>query len=347
MAQKETTTDKNIPGEELEETEVGEFDPDQDSKKEERKEFFMKKTFRNVFMTINNWTEDDIKTIQNWTQVTYYVIGKEIGKKNGTPHLQIYMELANSVKGKTLKNKFPRAYMARRIATAKQASDYCKKEGDFLEWGEMKEQGKRTDLQHVADLLIEGKTTVDDLTIENPMVYHQYGRTLQKIEEIQNRKKFRKWMTKGLWLYGPSGVGKTRYWQENFNPETDYKLNIYDNGFWDGYTGQERVIIDEFRGQIMYSELLNLMDRCPHTVKRKGLPPVPLLAKEIIITSCLHPREVYHNLSVNDSLKQLERRCEIRYMGGNEKSSESGSAQEGNTVPLSHSPPPQSPRQLL
>lgn len=280
-------------------------------------------TSRNVCLTINNWTQEEFDKVRNYAMVTYGIIGKEKGE-NGTPHLQCYLELKNSVKFTTMKRLWPRAHIENRKGSGEQASNYCKKEEDFVEWGELKNQGKRTDLEDLASLVKEGMSA-EEICMAEPMSYHVYGRTLNKIEEIVNRKKFRTWQTKGLWLYGPTGVGKTRYWSENWNPEEDYKLNFNDNGFWDGYVGQKRVIIDEFRGQIPYSELLSLMDRCPHTVKRKGLPPFPFLAEEVIITSSLCPEEVYKNLSQNDSMEQLKRRCEVKYLGVSENSSSSRS----------------------
>ena len=75
-----------------------------------------------------------------------------------------------------------------------------------------------------------------------------------------------------------------------------------DGGWWDGYTGQETVIINEFRGGIAYSELLDLLDKYPKTVRRRCREPVPFLAKRVIITSVLQPKEVYCNLAENDTL---------------------------------------------
>lgn len=98
----------------------------------------------------------------------------------------------------------------------------------------------------------------------------------------------------------------------NYSPETHFVVNLDDNGFWDGYTGQETVIMNEFRGQITFSNLLRLADKWPETVKIKGAPPVPFLAKKIIITSALSPYEIYKNvLQHNDSIEQLERRFKI------------------------------------
>ena len=56
--------------------------------------------------------------------------------------------------------------------------------------------------------------------------------------------------------------------------------------FWDGYRGEEHVVLDEFRGAIDVSHLLRWLDRYPVRVEIKG-SSVPLCAKSIWITSNL------------------------------------------------------------
>ena len=86
-----------------------------------------------------------------------------------------------------------------------------------------------------------------------------------------------------------------------------------DNGWWDGYTGEDIVIINDYRGSLTYSFLLNLVDKWPMSVRRRCREPVPFLAKHVIITSSEPPWEVYNNLSANDSLDQLHRRFSVVY----------------------------------
>ncbi|AXH73077.1 MAG: helicase [Cressdnaviricota sp.] len=179
---------------------------------------------------------------------------------------------------------------------------------DFKEFGDIPEQGKRTDLNLIKDKILDG-AKVDDIVVNQPMVYHQYGRTLTKLEDIVLRRKFRTEMTKGVWYWGESGVGKSHKAFEGYNPSTHY-VYPYDKGWWDGYTGQEIVIINEFRGQIRFGELLDLCDKWPKTVKRRGREPVPFLAKKLIITSCSPVDEIFHNLSESDKLEQFHRRFE-------------------------------------
>lgn len=189
-----------------------------------------------------------------------------------------------------------------------QQDDYCSKEGELVTFGKRPKPGTRTDLEAVAKRINSG-TRVDELCVEFPELVHQYGRTLDRLEDIALRSISRSWMTEGLWIYGPTGVGKSHKAFDGFDPKTHYVHNFRDGGWWDGYTGQEVVIFNEFRGQVEFSELLDLCDKWPKTVKRRGRAPVPFLAKKVIITSCKHPREIYKNvLDEEDSLSQLMRR---------------------------------------
>ena len=203
-----------------------------------------------------------------------------------------------------------------------QNEDYCSKDGTLIEFGVKPKQGFRNDLEAIKESILEQKLSVDDICVENPNLYHQYGRTLNKLEDIALRKRFRTEMTKCEWLYGPTGVGKSHRAFENYSPETHY-LYPNDGGWWDGYTGQAIVIINEFRGAIIFSELLELIDKWPKTVRRRGREPVPFLAKLVIITSSMRPSKVYKDIkNKDDSISQLMRRIKLvkmeqKWSGGN------------------------------
>jgi len=177
-------------------------------------------------------------------------------------------------------------------------------------WGHPPNQGKRTDLMAIAKEIETGKT-VDSLALENPMLYHQYGRTLTKLEDLRLRKQCRTQMTAGIWYYGDTGVGKSHRAFSSAPMEDIYNLNTQDNGWWEGYSQQRVVVIQELRGEIKYSQLLSLVDKWPHSVKRRNREPMPFTSELVVITSSLPPEEVYYNLASTDSLNQLYRRFKV------------------------------------
>lgn len=191
---------------------------------------------------------------------------------------------------------------------------YCLGKGEpTIERGTWSRQGERTDLKTLVDKIKQGEITVDEILLEQPDIYHQYGRTLMAAEDAVNRKKKRTEMTEGIWLWGPTGAGKSHAaWNEYIIGE-EYEWRD-DKGWWDGYRGEETVLINEFRGGIPYSELLSLCDKWPHKVSRRNREPYPFTSKRIVITSSEPPNEVYKNLSQHDSLDQLKRRFKVIYM---------------------------------
>lgn len=259
--------------------------------------------------TLNNYTDGDKDKV--WMAPSkYHVQGFEKGE-SGTPHIQGYVEF-KTVKALSAVRKFaPKAHWEPRKGSPQQAADYCKKDGDFREEGKLPRQGQRTDLIELKERLLSG-TSVENLVLENPVAYHQYGRTLEKIESIRNRSVVRSAYTRGIWLWGPTGVGKSHIAFSNYSPETHYVWKFEKAGWQDDYTGQETVIIEDFRGEIKYNDLLKLLDKYPYTVPRRNRAPAPFLAKTVFITSSLPPERVYKNREKEDQLAQLLRRCEVR-----------------------------------
>lgn len=107
-------------------------------------------------------------------------------------------------------------------------------------------------------------------------------------------------------FWGPSGTGKTRR-AVTENPDA-YILSKprggKDSVWWQGYEGQETVIIDEFYGWIPYDFLLRCLDRYPLEVEFKG-GSTQLAATHFVITSNKPWREWYPNI---DNVSALERR---------------------------------------
>lgn len=240
----------------------------------------------------------------------YNIYGEEICPKTQKLHYQGYVEFNRPLTLNTVKKSLgdSTAHIEKREGTQQEAIDYCKKDNKFTEWGTPKDQGSRGDLAGTTKDIIEGKTTVEQIIETNPFFYHEYGRTLEKAEDIKLRRLKRTWTTKGVWIYGPTGTGKSHYVYEK---DPDAYTWVDDKGWQDGYVGQKTIIIDDFRGDIPYNILLKMIDKYDFKISRRGRSPMPLLAETIYITSSMHPKDVYHNLAAKDKLEQLLRRIQI------------------------------------
>lgn len=109
---------------------------------------------------------------------------------------------------------------------------------------------------------------------------------------------------------GPTGVGKSRRAWEAAG--WDAYPKDPNTKFWDGYRGQENVVMDEFRGKIDISNLLRWTDRYPVSVETKGSGAV-FSARRIWITSNLHPDRWYPDLD-QETKEALMRRLNIEVM---------------------------------
>jgi len=195
--------------------------------------------------------------------------------------------------------------------TADQAIAYCCKEETrdanasfgFIEFGVRPiGQGGRSDLSSLVASIKDGKRG-RDLFEEHAGEFIKYTRGIDKACSLYDP--VRAVPTQVFWYYGPTGCGKSRaaleeggadaYWK---NP-TDY--------WWDGYSDQRCVIIDDYRKDFCkFSDLLRLFDRYPLRLNVKG-STVSFTAAVIIVTSPKSPEETWEGRTEED-LEQLMRR---------------------------------------
>lgn len=86
--------------------------------------------------TLNNYVPADITRLTELAEsVEYIVYGRETGE-SGTPHLQGFVVFKSNHRLDAARNKISdRAHLEVARGTSKQASDYCKKDADFDEFG--------------------------------------------------------------------------------------------------------------------------------------------------------------------------------------------------------------------
>jgi len=102
--------------------------------------------------TINNWTPQHVDNLQ-LLGYKYLVYGREVGEL-GTPHLQGYVTFANPRRLSTLRITAGGGHWEIAIKDDPIPGDYCKKDGDFDEFGEPPPgQGKRKDIDRIMSWL--------------------------------------------------------------------------------------------------------------------------------------------------------------------------------------------------
>lgn len=243
---------------------------------------------RNVCFTLNNYNDDDIVRLTELSKsVSYLVYGKEVGE-NGTPHLQGYVEFENprsTGKGwSNFRKLMGNCHFEVRRGSAKQAADYCKKDNTFSEYGEMSRQGERTDWAAATASVLSGNQIVE--VIQNQPQLLPAIRALERLQNLSIAPLEREVHT--TWLYGSPGSGKTRYVWDKYP-------NVYSKpsgSWWDGYSGEEVLLLDDFDGDIPYREFLKVLDRYKYRVPVKG-GYVGARWNKVFITTNQHPDTFY------------------------------------------------------
>lgn len=131
--------------------------------------------------TLNNPTDDEEQRLvdlfdQSW--VVYLIFGREVGE-NGTAHYQGFISLNTRKTLSALKGHISeRIHLEVAKGSPQQAADYCKKDGDFEEFGQLplSKQGKRTDWERLREWIDEvgGYPPTNELILKFPSLYARY-----------------------------------------------------------------------------------------------------------------------------------------------------------------------------
>jgi len=254
--------------------------------------------------TINNYTpEEEFLLLFLQKPCTYICWGYEVGD-NGTPHIQGYMEYSYVIDRKVVA-KFPefnRAHIERRLGTAQQASEYCKKGGNFFELGTpyRTRPGQRRDLD-------EARECARDMGMKEVTQWANFQQIRCAEKYLEYNEDKRNWKPTVMWFWGPTGTGKSRVANDM---SVDPYIKSEGSKWWNGYDRHEHVIIDDFRdGHMPFNELLTLLDRYERRIECKG-GMRQFVAKQIIITCNAPPGDLYFNVQ-DERKEQLLRRIDI------------------------------------
>ncbi len=278
---------------------------------------------RNVCFTINNPIESDYADLANLeVECDYLIYSKEHFNQethpNTTPHLQGYLELHNQQRFNTFRKKLPRAHLEMRRGTSLQASGYCKEEdgAEVYEYGTLSAPGKKGGLDDIVAMVTSGMSK-RKMAEENPMAVFKHHRGIDALRDALS-KPYDSSIEREVYVYwGPTGTGKTRKALEE-NPGA-YKWGPANKTWFHKYDGEKTVILDEFRGQIPFGMLLQLLDRYPMKVETKG-SMVEFVPTKIIITSPYPPDQWYTSDEFNkfERKEQLLRRLKGIYRFGDD-----------------------------
>lgn len=294
---------------------------------------------RKYQITINNpgetWTHEKIRTALDTLQLRYACMADEIGLQEHTQHTHVFFAAKTSaIRFSTVKELFPTAHIEPAQGSSEENRSYIKKTGrwindekadtsvpgTFEEWGELpiERQGERRDLAILYQLIKDGLSNYEIME-QNPgymLSLEKIERARQAVREQQYRDTFRKLDVTYIW--GPTGVGKTRSVMEEYGYSGVYRVTDYQHPF-DSYQGEDVLLLDEFRGScIKIQDFLNYLDGYPIFLPCRFTNRVACYTKVYIISNlCLsrqYPDEQYNSPATFAALLRRIQKV-VQYIG--------------------------------
>jgi hypothetical protein len=207
-------------------------------------------------------------------------------KDNENIHCHIVIQNDTQIRFDTLKNLIPYGDIEKQRGTNQECYEYClhidekskETEKDTYDdsciktniedielWKSLGNKlGDRNDLIAIVEDLKNGASSVD-IRDNYPSQYVRYNTNIQKVKEEVVKEEFSKVFRKleVTYIYGSTGVGKTRYVMEKFGYDKVYRISSYGRGAFDGYSGQDVILFDEFRSSIPIASMLMYLDGYP------------------------------------------------------------------------------------
>lgn len=248
-------------------------------------------------------------------------------------HIACY---GNTTTLKKVSDVLYQSHIEPQLGGKEQLKAYILKEGKYSEKGEQilyskglevieEKQGSRSDLDEIEKLLEDGYTP--EQIFDESFRYRKYEKMI-KAHYLHKRIKDTP-LVKDMWNeyhFGSSGSGKTYTYirlSNQYKIDEIYLCNDYANssssgGGFDFYSNNPAkiIVLDEFRGNIPFSNLLSMLDVYSRNQQHARYQNVYNLWLSVIICSIYPPEEVYKFMVDDaqrsvDSIKQLIRRLNI------------------------------------
>ncbi len=243
----------------------------------------------------------------------YFCMADEIAT-TGTYHTHIFLYSPSPIRFSTVKNRFPTAHIDKTYGSAKENRDYIRKEGKwaetdkaetkvpdtFLEWGDMpaEKEEKAPQMYKLIQEVRNGISTANIIEGSPNLAFRvrdidTLRQTLLSDRYASENRKIEVW-----YIFGASGTGKTRGIYERHDAKNICRITNYRNGrgiSFDGYTGQDVLVFEEFHSQIPIEDMLNYLDIYPLSLPARYSDRVACYTR-VYITSNLPLEKQYRNV---------------------------------------------------
>ena len=256
---------------------------------------------KNWVFTVNNYTDADLAIYPLPSAVVKYCkYGKEVGE-TGTPHLQGYLQLWKPFSLLQVRALFnpegslsPPHFEAQLSPSNKVADDYCSKEdpNPFV-------QGTLTlsanELRQRDSVAVTRREVYASLRRGDPIaqIADDHPEEISYLHTIARYGKPRVCRAKVLYLHGTTGCGKTT---STTNVLIELGVSWHKKmpacHWFDGYIGQQVLVLEEFQSCFPLVSFLSLCDSYPPPLQIKG-GTMPNQSDFIIICSNSTPLQQY------------------------------------------------------
>ena len=278
------------------------------------------KSHRKYQLTINNpeehgFTHDVLKTtLGTFTGLIYWCRADETGGETGTCHTHVYFAAKNAIEFQAVQQRFYGAHIEAARGTHQQNRDYIRKEGNwetdvkhgtrvegtFEESGELppEEDRRQKTSEAIFEMVQEGKSNAEILKEYPSAMNHlkNIDMTRQTLREEEYREKFRD--LKVAYIWGKTGVGKTRSIMEKYGYRNVYRVTNYRNPF-DSYAGEDVILFDEFRSSLLIADMLKYLDGYPLMLPCRYGDRVACFTK-VFVVSNIPMEKQYPNIQVEE-----------------------------------------------
>lgn len=282
------------------------------NKNNTKKDVQMKK----VQLTINNPLDFDMshdtisKLLKELKSLNYYIMGDEIGGKDGTYHTHVYAVFSAPVRFSTLRKRFTSAHIEKAISTHSSNIAYVEKSGKWAHSEKglttvpntLEEYGTRpTDsngsnalLCELYELIKDGKSNFEILEANADLI--KYFDKFDRIRLTLNTEKYKKcWRDLEVtYIWGKTGAGKSRHVMETYGYENVFRVTDYTHA-WDTYEGQDVVVLEEYSSSFQIQKLLNYLDGYPLKLEARYSDKTACYTKLYIISN-ISLEEQYPNI---------------------------------------------------
>jgi len=266
---------------------------------------------RRFVFTIHNYSQEDVEWFKTQTQHNMLIAAEELGSEEETPHIQ--GAIATTAKKSFLQmkawwdtryegaNQDCKLWVRNMKGSLKQSLKYCSKETEPIIMYNKLCQGERQDIIDLVKAVDDGATFVElGHDAEHCLPAAKFAKFTERMIAGAGEKAAKEERSIVVQvIYGDAGTGKTAGVKEAFDGNY-YELSLGSSGtvWFDGYKGEEVLLIDNFYGsKLKYSELVGLLN---HGKKRLNIRRSYTWAKwkKVIITSNVHPSLWYSGETV-------------------------------------------------